>query len=598
MPQIIFKSGSEKGSVIEFDNAVVLGRSKECDVLVPDEKVSRRHCSIIFEDGKWYVSDLGSRNGTFLNELRVEREVLSDGDRIRVGGTVLAFFSEPPQPVFSDLEEEADTLELRGDEVFMTRRVERSSRFLLQFSARALDADSMSELFESLVECVDEALEPDRTIPIIKTPEGILAYQKKSTPYRKLSRLPISRSIVERVIDSGKAVMLRGETPAIDSPSIRRYGIGSVIAVPIGSVKGVLYADRLSEGEPFNESDLELLEAFALMLSGALQSLQSREKLERTLRSLELEIQDELVIVGKSEALSRISELIEKASLVDSNVLILGESGTGKELVARAIHHSSTRKHSPFEAVNCAALTETLFESELFGHRKGAFTGAESDKPGRFELAHSGTLFLDEISELPHSSQAKLLRAIETKTIRRLGDTQDRTVDVRIISATNRNLHQLVKEGNFREDLFWRLRVIEIVVPPLRERREDIVPLAEHFLQYFSAKCGKPQMRFTDDALQALLHHPYPGNVRELKNLIERVVVLSESTEITPEELLEGLLPATAQKPAELLPLDELERQHILRVLEKVGGNKAEAARILGIDRSTLYSRLKSYRIT
>jgi len=606
MPRLIFKSGPDRGRSVELKGHTIIGRGKGCDLVVVDEKASRRHCAVLFEDGKWFVSDLDSRNKTFLDGRAVAREVLEDGAEIRIGDTLLAFQIEPPRPAFVEGAEDAHTVELKGSAVFSVERVTGASRSLLEFSRRALAADSTAEVLEALVECVSEALQPDRIVPVLMTPDGPVAYQGKSTPYRRLSKLPISRTLLDKTLHSRQGLVLKTERDEREeSPSIRRYGIGSVLAVPILSgeeLYGALYADRLAESETFEDSDLDILEAFALMLATALTNVRLRESLSEKVSSLEAGFHEEVEIVGESEAIRRVLELTERASLLDSTILIVGESGTGKELVARSVHLSSKRRHKAFEAVNCAALTETLVESELFGHRKGAFTGAVEDKPGRFELAHGGTLFLDEISELPPTSQAKLLRAIETRTIRRIGDTQDRTVDVRLIAATNRHLPTLLKEGRFREDLLYRLKVIEIALPPLRERRSDIPLLCKHFLRHFGTKCGRPPLSLDPKALDLLCNYRWPGNVRELKNVIERAVVLCDSTEITPDLLPAEIRSRDPDAPdnradSETLTLEEMEKRHILKVLRQANGNKAEAARLLGIDRSTLYARLKAYGI-
>lgn len=302
--------------------------------------------------------------------------------------------------------------------------------------------------------------------------------------------------------------------------------------------------------------------------------------------------------VGASRPMQELFERLGKIADSPHTVLVTGESGTGKELVARTIHRRSGRGR--FVAVNCGALPESLLESELFGHVEGAFTGASQDKPGLFEEAHGGTLFLDEVGELPPVLQPKLLRALEQGEVRRVGDTRSRTYDARILAATNQDLERKIEAGDFREDLYWRLKVIELDVPPLRDRPADIPLLAEHFLEEASGSEASPS-RISPEAMAALTAYSWPGNVRELKNAIEQAVALTPAEEIRPRDLpdrvsQEGRTAALVESAAlETLTLDELERVYILRVLERVGGNKSRAAELLGIDRTTLYRKLDRY---
>lgn len=302
-------------------------------------------------------------------------------------------------------------------------------------------------------------------------------------------------------------------------------------------------------------------------------------------------------IIGHSPQMNAIFSLIEKLSRSDATVLILGESGTGKELVATTIHYQSKRKDAPLIKVNCAALPEGLIEAELFGHEKGAFTGAIKKKPGRFELANGGTIFLDEVGDLPLSTQAKLLRVIQDRTFERVGGTETLKVDVRIIGATNKDLQKEVKNGAFREDLYYRLNVIPLVIPPLRERKEDIPDLVDFFLRRFNARLSK-NLRFSKEAMESLLEYDYPGNVRELENIIERVVTLSQGEVIKKEDLpLPISRPQSAGYPSLREITDQAEREYIIRVLKLTGGNRTRAAEMLGISRKTLWEKLNAYGI-
>jgi len=314
---------------------------------------------------------------------------------------------------------------------------------------------------------------------------------------------------------------------------------------------------------------------------------------------------DRVNIIGQSPAMIKLLETVAQVAASEATVLINGESGTGKELIAGAIHFNSPRKDGPFVKINCAAITETLLESELFGHEKGAFTGADKRKDGRFVQAHKGSLFLDEVSEMTLAMQVKLLRVLQEREITRVGGDGVVKVDVRVIGATNRNLMNMIKEDSFREDLFYRLNVISLDIPPLRERRDDIVLLVQHFLQDFSAKNRKQIKGFTPKAIDCLIRYDWPGNVRELMNAVERAVVLAKTEHIDDEDLaiIQTPLGQTAESTPVLydinynITLEDMERTAVIKTLKTSDGNKSEAARRLGITRKTLHKKLKKYGI-
>ncbi|MEJ5377107.1 MAG: sigma-54 dependent transcriptional regulator [bacterium] len=350
--------------------------------------------------------------------------------------------------------------------------------------------------------------------------------------------------------------------------------------------------------KPFNPEEL------SLTLHHILDDLALRR--ENIYLKLKLEKRyDRQGIVSKSHKMERIFDLISTIADTRSTVLIHGESGTGKELIARAIHYSSNRSHHPFISVSCAALVESLLESELFGHEKGAFTDAKTLKRGKFELADGGSLFLDEIGEISPKLQLNLLRVLQEREFHRVGGEEAIRVDVRIIAATNKNLEQAVREGSFREDLYYRLNVISIHLPPLRERKEDIPLLVNHFVEKFNMESGKHVGGVSEEVLQILMEHDWPGNVRELENVIERAVIINRGGVILPEDLPPYLLrhPALSQAPELLIQqaqpgqmtLQEVEKAYIQNVLEETGWNIKRTARILGIDRSTLYAKIRRY---
>jgi DNA-binding NtrC family response regulator len=341
--------------------------------------------------------------------------------------------------------------------------------------------------------------------------------------------------------------------------------------------------------KPFDPENLSNLVNNALK-----QKILAEENIQLKEKISELSDVDE--IIGNSDEMKRVLEMVYTVSETDSTVLIRGESGTGKELIARAIHSHSKRRYFPIVAVNCGAIPETLLESELFGHEKGAFTGAHYRRKGKIELANDGTLFLDEIGDISAKMQVDLLRVFESKCFNRLGGHEEIKVDFRLVCATNKNLEKLVEEEKFREDLYYRINVFTIFIPPLRERRNDILPLVKHFIKKYSRSMGKPEKRISPDVEKMILSYPWPGNVRELENAIERAMVVGKKSDVQLEDLplhLDG----SVKFSTDGITLADIEKQHIERVLKETNGNITRTAGLLGIDRVTLYNKLKKYGI-
>lgn len=325
------------------------------------------------------------------------------------------------------------------------------------------------------------------------------------------------------------------------------------------------------------------------------QSYSEVDKLRKAKEMLEEQISKPFSeIIGESAPIKEVFGLVEKVAKTDANVLILGENGTGKELIARAIHQRSLRKNNSFVSVDMGAITETLFESELFGHKKGSFTDAREDRPGRFELANGGTLFLDEIGNLSMSLQSKLLSALQSRMITRVGSNQSIPVDIRLICATNMPLHQMVKDGTFRQDLLYRINTVEIKVPPLCDRVEDIVLLAQHYLDYYARKYHKPVNTISSGALDKLKRYPWPGNIRELQHSIERAVIMTDSPSLQESDFLFSR-PVSSSSSPETLNLDEVEKAAIVKALSLSSGNISKAADELGLTRASLYRRMEKY---
>ncbi|TWT98120.1 Transcriptional regulatory protein ZraR [Botrimarina colliarenosi] len=430
----------------------------------------------------------------------------------------------------------------------------------------------------------------------------------------------VSDFLANTVLREGQGVLARNIMD--DSQLGARDSSGDILATSVlcapirheSALLGLVHLYSTDAGQMLDPDDLEFTIAVADTVAVALQNLARRDALAENLDKIKYEntqlrerLGVESEIVGRSEALERVTQEIARAAPSRATVLIRGESGVGKELVARAVHFSSPRRKGPFVCLNCAALSESLLESELFGHEKGAFTGATDRKVGKFEAAHGGTLMLDEIGEMSPSIQAKFLRVLEGHPFERVGGNKAITVDVRVIAATNRDLEQQVAEGAFRRDLYFRLHVLEIVVPPLRKRTEDIPVLAEFFLERYNTETGRRLTGYTTRAMEAMLSYRWPGNVREMKNVVERAVVLTRGDIIDVDDLVLSTLKTSGDTEAEMpqgkagayepIPLEEVERRHILATLKSTGWNKSRSANILGIERSTLDRKIRRYEL-
>jgi two-component system, NtrC family, response regulator AtoC len=373
-----------------------------------------------------------------------------------------------------------------------------------------------------------------------------------------------------------------------------------VVMTAYGSMEAAIAAIRAGAYDfvtkPFEMDDI------ALTIERALKHRALREEVKRLRRAV-TDSQKFDDILGTSQAMKKMYDLVARVAETETTVLITGESGTGKELVAKAIHQRSARSEGPFVAINCAAMPESLLESELFGHVKGAFTDARTSRPGLFIRASKGTLFLDEIGEMPAGMQAKLLRALQERTVRPVGGDQEQAFDARIIAATNRDLETEVEEKRFREDLFYRINVVRIHVPPLRARGSDVLLLAQHFLRRYQPSNQQRVTGIKSAAADKILSYPWPGNVRELQNCLERAVALAQLDQVGVDDLPERVrefkssrITVESSDPSDLLPMEEVERRYILRVLDAVGGNKTLAAQVLGFDRRTLYRKLERCR--
>ena len=590
----------------------VIGRDGDADIVLNDQAVSREHARLTCAGGEWKIADLGSSNKTFVNGDPVQQSPLQSGDHIGIGDCELHLIGEVAKSTAEDSKTQVLTRLGRETGPAPAGGGERAAQILhaLYRLSRELDATGEpSQFLDQALRLLTEELEADRAAVLIHEQDTLVCQAVHSRTGQALRGFVLSQTIFHELMQSREAVLSRDtadDSRFREQASVVGEEIRSVIAAPIRQgdrIHGILYLDRVErDGAPFQTEDLYGVAVAGEVLSTTLNARTEVQGLEQQREVLVRTLIETHPIVGTSPAIQRVREFIRRAAPTASTVLILGETGTGKELVARGIHYQSPRKGKPFIPINCAAIPETLVESELFGHERGAFTGAVERKIGKFEAAEGGTVFLDEIGELPLGAQGKLLRLLEERCFERVGGTNSVEVDVRIVAATNRDLAEESEKGSFREDLYYRLNVLQVNVPPLRDRPEDLGILIDHFLDQFSAQVGTHK-KLSDAARERLLSQAWPGNVRQLRNAIENCVVMALGDTIDVDDLPQHLGPSasTARAAApEWTPrsIQDVEREHIQRVLDHVRWNKSKAAEILGIERSTLYARIKNYGLS
>jgi Nif-specific regulatory protein len=635
--EITSSSGAVRRAELDLDSASV-GRAKECAVVLDDEHVAPEHVRIFRGPGGLFVEALGDESETWLVRAG-ERVAVSEpfelepGDELELGGHAgqgtrlrVSFEAEPSSTQIVELRPLGELGRELGAPDEATLRL----RALLE-AQRALGA---CEDLESVVTVLADAAlaqvprathatvalyENDERRPAALATVVTRVRGTDGRPGAPAGPLPVTRSVLLKVVRERAAVLaVDAPNAAFSSESMLGANIQSTIGVPLwkgNEILGVLQVDSRAAPAMFGTRDVDALGVLAADASLAVAHARAIAKLTNAEQRLERENAflkgrerartGELDIVGKSVVMSELSRQLDKVADTRVSVLIEGETGTGKELVASALHYRSRRRDKLFVAQNCAAFSEQLLESELFGHKRGAFTGATEEKKGLFEVADGGTLFLDEIGEMPLGLQAKLLRALETGELRPVGATHVKHVNVRIVAATNRKLEDEVAAGRFRQDLYYRLKVFPIVVPPLRERRDDVPALAEHFLALHAREIGKPVAGFARETLAALAAHDWPGNVRELSNEVQRLVIQAEpGAFITPTELSASvrrsgaLVEQTGAASGTLKDrVEQVERFILLETLREHANNKTSAARALGITREGLHKKLKQLGI-
>ena len=626
-PRIVGIAGPLNGMTLALtDDEISVGREPSNKLWAADSSMSRRHFSIVKqEDGQFLLSDMGGRNGTRVNGEKIEKHELCHRDRITVGNSTLVFLLGDEEAIAEGNPLELDDTTVEEDVVASLHpedssylhperatgqpKAERSAAELstvLKIATHIGGIRDEGGLQWQLLGMLFDVVPAQRAAILFLDGAGEIA---SSAAWDRVHgpEVPVrvSRTLLKKMTAERTGLLLDNikRSPLGQAASLQSAGVKSALCVPLllaDRVSGVIYLDTRSPENPFDSDHLQLITAVAGLISLAWENVRHLEKLREENRYLQEEINLNHELVGDSPRMRAVYELVRRVAATDSTVLIQGESGTGKELVARAVHNSSSRAAGPFVAVNCAAITETLLESELFGHEKGAFTGAVAQKKGKVELANGGTLFLDEIGEFAVALQAKLLRVLQEREFERVGGTRPMKIDVRFVAATNRGLLQAVEAGTFRRDLYHRLNVVSITLPALRERAEDISLLADYFVAKASRKCRLRPKPISPEAQACLLSYDWPGNVRELEHAMERALVLGSSDRILPEDLPAEVFESA---PGELSSsnfqsvVKDQKKQVVQKAMQQSGGNYIEAAKVLGIHPNSLLRLIRNLNL-
>jgi Nif-specific regulatory protein len=616
--KLIALSGPLGTSEFHFSAPLSIGRDTSNAICIEDPAVSPFHCQIIRQNESFLLIDLDTASGTLVNAIPVKQRLLSPGDQIAVGSSLLLFQVEGAvantiRPVqLDDTSSDAShEQQLRHDELLylhpeslaalpQSARLGRALSTLLKISTAIGSIRDVESLQWQLLGMIFDVIPAERGAILLMDESAAevashVAWDRVSGPDQPVH---VSRSLLSRVIKDGVAILdkegreLHSDT---DAEPLR-----SRLCVPLAVANrafGIIYLDSASPSATFTNDDLQLLAAIAGLAAIAVENARQFERLGSENQRLRAEISLQHDMVGQSPRMRQVYQFIEKVAPSDSTVLIHGESGTGKELAARAIHKNSPRKDQPFIALNCAALTETLLESELFGHEKGSFTSAICQKKGLLEVAEGGSVFLDEVGELSPTLQAKLLRVLQEREFVRVGGTRPIKLNVRFLAATNKDLQKAVRENSFRADLFHRLNVISFTLPALREHPDDIPLLAEHFAARYAKRCNRDVQGISAEARASLARYDWPGNIRELENAMERAVVIGSSTFILPEDLPETLFeasPTSAAEPARYHDaVRNLKRQLITSAFEQ-SGSITEAAKLLDLNPNYLHRLIRN----
>ncbi len=626
-PRLLVIAGPSKDLTIPLpDGEATIGRDPVNVVAIVDPSVSRKHCLLRREeDGRFSIKDLESRNGTQVNGNPVKEQFLHHGDEIATGDSLFLFLvdeedraASASQVEFDDGQPMAETrlihpkeaVYLQPDrllkELPATSQVGRNLNALLKISRVVHAIRDLEELQAQLLDLIFEVVPAGRGAILLSEGEG----QEFNSLYARTRQggqpqlVRVSRTIARKVMKENVAILgvdIASSGNLREVESLVASHVRSLVCVPLSVFQrmiGCIYLDSTNAANRFNEEHLQLMAGVAGVSAVALDNARRLQWLEQENQRLSTEIRQDQSLVGEGARMKEIFQFLARVAPTDSTVLIEGESGTGKELVAKALHRNSPRATKAFVAINCAAIPETLLEDDLFGHERGAFTGAATQKKGRLEVADGGVVFLDEIGELAPTLQVKLLRVLQEREFEHVGGTHPIKVNIRLIAATNRDLEDAVRKGEFRQDLYYRLAVVKMTMPPLRERREDIPMLTRHFVQKYAMRCRVKAKPISREAMAALVHYEWPGNVRELENAIERSLVMGSSDMVLLEDLPESLLEQNA--PEDITEgkyhgsVKELKKQLILDAVEQTGGNYVEAAGILGVHPNYLHRLIRN----
>ena len=622
-PRVIGIAGPFQGQTLALpEGEVSIGREPANQLWAADAALSRRHCSLVRNGADIRIRDLGSRNGTRVNSVPVTEQSLQHGDEISVGLSLLLFLQESAtEETRSNPVEFEQTNTITGIAYLLPReetdtpvlgasaptRLRGDLNALLKIATAISSIRDRESLQWQLLGFIFDVIPAERGSVLFFDPQGDIlsttAWDRVRGPEHVV---PVSQAVLKKVVTERSGMLVTGAghaASAKSAPGSPENHATSLLCVPmiVGErVSGVIYLDAKVPTVQFDSNHLRVLQAIAHIAALALENLDHWEKLRQENLSLRAEIGIKHDIVGGGPQIRKVFDFIRKVAPADSTVLIQGESGTGKELVARAIHSNSPRADRPFIAINSAAIAATLLESELFGHEKGAFTGAVAQKKGKVELAEGGSLFLDEISELAPELQAKLLRVLQEREFERVGGTRAIPLDIRLIAATNKSLAQAIDANQFRKDLFYRLNVVAVTLPPLRDRREDIPELAEHFLRKARSKCQALARSISPEAMACLTQYEWPGNIRELENAIERAAVLGTNELIQPDDLPEGVVEGgevSGESANYYASLKEFKKQLIQQALQKANGSYVDAAKLLGLHPNSLLRLMRNLNV-
>jgi transcriptional regulator with GAF, ATPase, and Fis domain len=623
-PRLFAISGPLKDSSFYIPpGEVPIGRDPANRLAIADPSLSRRHCLIFRSEDSFTIRDLDSRNGTFVNGVAVKDSELVHRDQIAIGDSVFQLFAREEDGTdwgtrveFDDGMTQAtaqfrpqDVLYLHPDRILRelpaNSRLARNLNALLKISRVVHALRDLEELQLQILELIFEIVPAERGAVLLDPKgDGFSSVFARHRTASAVHPVRVSRTITRQVLEEGLAILssdLLGLNQFAGVESLVVSNVRSLLCVPLSVFKkviGCIYLDTTNPATRFDEDNLQLVAAIANICAVALDNARNLHWLEQENLRLKTEINLEHNMVGDGAKIKDIFLRLQRVAPTEATVLLRGESGTGKELAARAIHRNSPRAGKPFVPINCGAIPEGLVESELFGHERGSFTGAIAQKKGKLEIADGGVVFLDEVGELPLAVQVKLLRVLQEREIERVGGTRRIPVNIRLIAATNKDLEQAVAEKQFRQDLYFRLNVISLVMPSLRERREDIPTLAEYFSRKYSSEAAVPAKRISPEAMERLLQYEWPGNVRELENAFERAVVMSTSDVIgvddLPDSLLQRASPGGAANPKYHDAILELKKQLIVNAIQEAGGNYTEAAHALGVHPNYLHRLIKN----